>query len=80
VSEVEDPSVAILRLSKLGPTQTLPDLLNLWEVVVVALSRALGSCEVAVGGLVVGTTSSAGAAKDHVWFEYRWMVASLCDE
>jgi hypothetical protein len=21
-----------------------------------------------------------GLIKDHVWFEYRWMVASLCDE
>jgi hypothetical protein len=23
---------------------------------------------------------SAGDAEDHVWFEDRWMVASLCDE
>jgi hypothetical protein len=22
----------------------------------------------------------AGADEDHVWFEDRWMVASLCDE
>jgi hypothetical protein len=30
----------------------------------------------------VGITSSAPMAEseDHVWFEDRWMVASLCDE
>jgi hypothetical protein len=21
-----------------------------------------------------------GTPEDHVWFEYRWMVSSLCDE
>jgi hypothetical protein len=26
------------------------------------------------------TERTAGAAEDHVWFEDRWMVASLCDE
>jgi hypothetical protein len=24
--------------------------------------------------------SNATTAEDHVWFEERWMVASLCDE
>jgi hypothetical protein len=26
------------------------------------------------------TTVETAAAEDHVWFEDRWMVASLCDE
>jgi hypothetical protein len=27
-----------------------------------------------------GPLSSKGTLEDHVWFEDRWMVASLCDE
>jgi hypothetical protein len=26
------------------------------------------------------TPGAGGKAEDHVWFEDRWMVASLCDE
>jgi hypothetical protein len=32
---------------------------------------------VAAGGLAIGGRQ---AFEDHVWFEDRWMVASLCDE
>jgi hypothetical protein len=32
------------------------------------------SCECVVNALV------KGEIEDHVWFEDRWMVASLCDE
>jgi hypothetical protein len=35
------------------------------------LVQTLNTCS----GLV-----SIGATEDHVWFEDRWMVASLCDE
>jgi hypothetical protein len=27
-----------------------------------------------------GQTTPLGLVEDHVWFEDRWMVASLCDE
>jgi hypothetical protein len=31
-------------------------------------------------GPLAGSMSSTAEAEDHVWFEDRWMVASLCDE
>jgi hypothetical protein len=36
-----------------------------------------------VGSKTVGLWEASGAfhgSEDHVWFEDRWMVASLCDE
>jgi hypothetical protein len=33
-----------------------------------------------VVGEVCSSLSPAGTHEDHVWFEDRWMVASLCDE
>jgi hypothetical protein len=27
-----------------------------------------------------GSIPATSSAEDHVWFEDRWMVASLCDE
>jgi hypothetical protein len=31
-------------------------------------------------GVLVSATLLLRAPEDHVWFEDRWMVASLCDE
>jgi hypothetical protein len=36
--------------------------------------------EVAAGEAAATTGGGGDDAEDHVWFEDRWMVASLCDE
>jgi hypothetical protein len=36
--------------------------------------------EVALHSVRLGTALGLAAIEDHVWFEDRWMVASLCDE
>jgi hypothetical protein len=41
------------------------------------LMNLIGFWKLSVCG---GNTGGAGAIEDHVWFEDRWMVASLCDE
>jgi hypothetical protein len=35
---------------------------------------------VSAADVTSSTAVARGAAEDHVWFEDRWMVASLCDE
>jgi hypothetical protein len=41
--------------------------------------RLEGACDVHVKASA-GVRVRGGVIEDHVWFEDRWMVASLCDE
>jgi hypothetical protein len=46
----------------------------------ISLTVGVGLGLLSVAPLTVSQSSSSPRSEDHVWFEDRWMVASLCDE